>query len=63
MNKLGPRIELTIDAKGNVTSEVFGVSGQGCQQLTKQLETALGKVTADRKKSEFYQTQTVQVKQ
>ena len=51
------QINVTIDKEGNVSMDVRGVKGRSCQDLTKQLEQALGKTVSDRKTPEFYQTQ------
>lgn len=46
---------VTIDDKGEVKVEAQGVVGQGCQALTRAIESALGNTTADLKKPEFNQ--------
>lgn len=48
-------ITITIDAQGNVEVSVKGVKGQGCKALTREIEKALGKVTADKKTREYHE--------
>ena len=47
-------IRVIIDADGNPTVRVEGVAGAGCQQLTKDLEQRLGKVTDNKNTEDFY---------
>jgi len=44
-----------IDSNGNITITVEGAKGKSCEELTKQLEEALGTVTAREHTSEYYQ--------
>lgn len=48
---------VNISAAGDVTVEAQGVRGSGCAALTKAIEEAVGRVTADQKKPEFFQQQ------
>jgi len=47
-------IRVVIDAEGNPTVSVSGVSGTSCQQLTKDLEEALGTVADNKRTEDFY---------
>jgi hypothetical protein len=47
-------IEVTIDKSGQVKVEVNGCSGKSCSDLTKGIEQALGQVTADEQKPEYF---------
>lgn len=49
------QVIVDIDADGNVKVEAQGVRGQGCAALTKAIEDAVGRTTADQKKAEYYQ--------
>ena len=51
-------VTVNISADGEVKVEAQGVQGSGCQALTKAIEDAIGRTTADQKKSEFFQRQT-----
>ena len=53
-----PEIIIEIDEDGNITFEVNNVKGQGCKELTKALEDALGEVTDRNYKEEFEQIVT-----
>ena len=50
-----PQVIVHIAADGTVKVEAQQVAGPGCQQLTRAIEQALGKTTADVKKPEFVQ--------
>jgi Protein of unknown function (DUF2997) len=50
-------IKIIIGKGGKVNLEVSGVKGKACSDLTKSIEKALGKVTTEKKKSEYYQQQ------
>ena len=52
-----PNLKVIINKTGNVTIEVVGAAGSSCHLLTKQLEQALGEVTTDTLKPEFYEQQ------
>lgn len=52
---MAPRIIVDIDENGDVKIEADGVTGSGCQELTADLEKALGAVEQDVKKPEFHQ--------
>jgi hypothetical protein len=47
-------VEIIIDKAGKVTVEVNGCSGSGCKSLTEGIELALGAVTKDETKPEFF---------
>lgn len=46
---------VTIGKDGNVTIDVQGFSGDGCEEFTKELEEELGVVIKRSKKPEYYQ--------
>ena len=48
-------ITVDISASGEVKVETAGFKGKSCQSATEQLEKALGSVSSDSKKPEFYQ--------
>ena len=48
-------IVINIDAKGNITLQVEGVSGPECIDFTKFLEDELGDVTERLRTSAFYE--------
>ena len=55
------RVEIVIDAEGNVELEAFNFKGQGCAEATKQIEIVLGggNASTDKKrKPEFSQQST-----
>ncbi|MES2459750.1 MAG: DUF2997 domain-containing protein [Armatimonadota bacterium] len=52
----GPKQEqivVTLSPDGSVQTEVSGVKGKSCYDVTRQLEAALGTVTHDDKTAEF----------
>lgn len=49
-----PTLNITISPNGQVTSEVKGVAGPGCEQLQQWL-AELGDVTVDRRTPDYYQ--------
>lgn len=51
-------ITIDIDDSGNAQVEAAGVNGASCKDLTRAVEAAIGHVTADQKKPEFYQPQS-----
>ena len=54
-------MEITIDADGNVSMQVRGVTGKSCLELTKPLEEALGAEVENRTMtSEYYATDSSQ---
>jgi hypothetical protein len=56
-------IDVVIDKEGKVKVEVNGCSGSSCKTLTEGIEKALGKVTSDDLKQDYYkQAQGQQVK-
>ena len=50
-------IIVTITSDGRATVTVKGVSGSRCEQLTAELEQALGMVREKRRTVEYYQAQ------
>ena len=50
-------IKVVIPKSGPVTIDVNGFKGPGYKDLTKAIEKALGQVTQDTKKQEFYDEQ------
>lgn len=56
-------IKLIIGKDGKVNIDVAGVSGPACQDLTKSIETALGKTELVKKKPEFYEQRKAGAKQ
>lgn len=44
-----------ISKTGEVTVEAKGVVGKGCKDLTRNIEAAIGRVTADTGKPEMFQ--------
>jgi hypothetical protein len=49
---------VTIDADGNVVISVNGIKGKSCKDVTRQIEKALGVVTADKNTSEFMEVES-----
>lgn len=52
-----PQIEIIISPTGELTVEAKDVQGTGCSALTRAIEQALGRTTADMKKPEYHQQQ------
>lgn len=50
-------IEITVDAKGEVTVQTKGFVGASCRDATKSIEQALGIVQSDTPTAEMYQPQ------
>lgn len=48
-------MEIAIGPDGKVSLKVFGVKGDDCLDLTKDLEEALGEVTERERTAEFYE--------
>ena len=48
------KLKFTIRQDGTVTEEVIGIIGDSCQELTKQIEEALGEVSYKENKPEYY---------
>ena len=44
---------VTIGADGSVKVAVHGVKGRSCSDVSRAIESALGKVTSDKKTSEY----------
>jgi len=47
-------VEVTIDAKGDVRVEIRGMKGQGCLEVTREMETLLGSVVLEREHTYEY---------
>ena len=54
------KLKFTIRQDGTVTEEVIGIVGDSCQELTKQIEEALGAVSYKEKKPEYYLAQPIE---
>jgi uridine kinase len=52
------KVEVEIDANGQVKVHVVGVAGPSCMKLTDALERELGNVTGVVKTAEYYKTPT-----
>ncbi len=52
-------IEIIVSPIGETTVQTKGYQGGDCQQASKFLEAALGKVAAEQKTTEFYQVASV----
>jgi Protein of unknown function (DUF2997) len=57
------RIEAVIDLEGQVKIDVQGAVGKECEELTEELEQALGTVTTRQRTREFYQQAQTQQQQ
>ena len=53
-------IIVTVDKEGKAEVEAMGFKGSGCKDATKAIEKALGLLTKDTVKPEFYEKATVQ---
>lgn len=49
-----PQVIITITPDGQSKVEAKGVSGPTCKDLTRSIERALGKTTADQNTAEFH---------
>ena len=56
-------IEITIDESGKTIVEANGFTGSSCTDATQAIERALGAVSHDTKKPEYYQTAQVNTHQ
>jgi len=56
-------IEIKIDTDGKVTVEAFGFQGQGCEEAIKFITEGLGKVQSVKNKTEYGDTQEVEINQ
>ncbi len=54
------KLKFSIRQDGTVTEEVIGVIGDGCVNLTTEIEKRLGALENRVKKAEYYQQETVQ---
>ena len=54
------KLKFTIRQDGTVTEEVIGIVGDSCQELTKQIEEALGEVSYKETKPEYYLAQPIE---
>ena len=52
-------IRVEIAADGTPTVSVSGVAGASCEQLTKDLEKALGTTTENKRTGDFYEIEGV----
>ncbi len=50
-----PQIVVNVSKEGKTTVTVQGVTGSGCRELTKALESALGKSTNTELTSAYYE--------
>jgi hypothetical protein len=50
-----PTITVRVSHTGQTVIETTGFKGKACQDATRQLERALGKLEAETKKPEFFQ--------
>jgi hypothetical protein len=48
-------LEITIDKEGRVQVEVRGIHGEGCVELTKNIENAVGTVEERKYTAEYYE--------
>jgi Protein of unknown function (DUF2997) len=48
-------LEITIDKEGRVQVAVRGVKGDGCRELTKNIENAVGTVEGREYTAEYYE--------
>ncbi len=53
-------VNVTIDTEGNVTVDVAGVSGRGCQDLSRNIEKALGSTVSSKPTPEMFKATQVQ---
>lgn len=60
---MDPVIEIVVSPSGETTVKVSGCAGPSCADLTKAIEQALGRVTADSKTPEYYHRQEVKREQ
>ena len=51
------QVTVTIDPDGATSVEVEGVVGSSCEDLTRELEAALGTVSERTHKAEYHQTE------
>lgn len=51
---MSEQITITIGETGDVSLQVAGCPGKGCQQLTEAIEKAIGQTTHDRKTTEYH---------
>jgi hypothetical protein len=52
---MDPVIVVTIKPDGSTTFEVEGAVGTSCEEITRELEESLGKVTSRDLKPEYYE--------
>lgn len=53
-------IEVVVSPTGETTVQTRGYAGAACQQASRFLEQALGRVTCEQKTGEFYATEPVE---
>jgi len=51
-------LEITIDPEGNVSVRVKGVKGERCEDVTRDLEEAIGDLEERKHTDEYYQRDT-----
>jgi len=51
----GPRIEITVDPKGQTTTEVIGVPGDDCKAVSAEYEALFGDVLEHKATAEAYE--------
>jgi hypothetical protein len=52
---LNQTIEITVDAKGEVTVQTKGFTGSSCREASQFIEQALGRRTSEQLTAEFHQ--------
>lgn len=55
---MSEEIRIDISPTGDVTVEGVGIQGPDCKLLTREIEAALGTVTAEKVKPEFHRRRT-----
>lgn len=56
-------IEIIVAPDGKTTVQTRGFVGSSCQDASRSIEQALGKLTREERTAEFYQTQPVEQSQ
>ena len=52
---------ITVDKNGETVVSTKGFKGSACQDATKEIERALGRVAKDEKTSEYYEKEATRV--
>jgi len=55
---MSAKVMMKVDKLGNVTIKVVGVTGPACEELTRELEEALGVVVSSKKTAEYHEKAT-----